>query len=87
MIDFTNYKTLMASLKDEAVCRQHMEEMRWGGNPVCPHCGTAKPYRLKDGKTFRCKDKTCKRDFTVTAGTVLKIQKFRFLDGLRQPTF
>ena len=54
---------------------QHMEEMRWGGNPICPHCGAAKPYRLKDGKTFRCKDKTCKRDFTVTVGTVFENSK------------
>lgn len=39
MIEFKNLKELMASLKDEAACRQHMEEMRWGGNPVCLHCG------------------------------------------------
>ncbi len=75
MIEFKNLKDLMASLKDEAACRQHMEEMRWEGNPVCPHCSAANPYRLKDGKTFRCKDKTCKRDFTVTVGTVFENSK------------
>lgn len=65
----------MTKLGDEKAARQHMEEMRWGGNPVCPHCGAANPYRLKDGKTFRCKDRTCKRDFTVTVGTVFENSK------------
>ncbi len=65
------------ALSDEKVARQHMEEMRWGGNPVFPHCGAAKPYKLKDGKTYRCKDKTCKRDFTVTVGTVFENSKVK----------
>ncbi|MEP6465762.1 MAG: IS1595 family transposase [Parafilimonas sp.] len=75
MIDFRNYKDLMESLKDEKVCREHMEEMRWGCNPICPYCGAAKPYRIRNGKAFRCKDKTCKRDFTVTIGTVFENSK------------
>lgn len=75
MIEFRNLKELMEKLGDEKAARQHMEEMRWGGNPVCPHCGAANPYRLGDGKTFRCKDKTCKKDFTVTVGTVFENSK------------
>jgi transposase-like protein len=74
MIEFKNLKEMMASLKDEKA-REHMEEIRWGGNPICPHCGAAKPYRLKNGKTFRCKDKTCRKDFTVTVGTVFENSK------------
>lgn len=75
MIEFNNYKEIMSKLGDEAACRQHMEEMRWGGNPVCPFCGSGNPYKLKDGKTYRCKDKTCKKDFTVTVGTVFENSK------------
>ena len=67
----------MTHLKDESVCRAYMEEMRWGGKPVCPHCGGAKPYRLKDGKNFRCSDRTCKRDFSVTVGTVFENSKVK----------
>ena len=62
MLQFKNLKELMVQLSDEKVARQHMEDMRWGGEPFCPHCGSTKPYKLKDGKTYRCKDKTCKRD-------------------------
>jgi transposase-like protein len=65
----------MSHLGDEAVCRAYLEQMRWNGEPVCPHCGEAKPYKLKDGKTYRCKAKTCKKDFTVTVGTVFENSK------------
>ena len=75
MLVFENLKDLMMKLSDEAVCRQHVENMRWGGEPFCPHCGGTKPYKLKDGKTYRCKDKTCKKDFTVTVGTIFENSK------------
>lgn len=75
MLEFKNLKELMIKLSDEKVCRQHVEDMRWGGDPFCPHCGGTKPYKLKDGKTYRCKDKTCKRDFTVTVGTIFENSK------------
>src|ERR1035437_3510185 len=65
----------MTRLSDEKVCREYMEQMRWGGSPFCPHCNSTKPYKLKDGKTYRCSDKTCKKDFTVTVGTVFENSK------------
>lgn len=77
MLQFKNLKDLMTQLSDETVARQHMEEMRWGGTPFCPHCNATRPYRLKDGKTYRCSDKTCKRDFTVTVGTVFENSKVK----------
>lgn len=75
MIQFNNLKELMFQLSDEKVARQHMEQMRWGGNPFCPHCGATAHYKLKDGKTYRCKDKTCKKDYTVTVGTIFENSK------------
>jgi transposase-like protein len=72
---FKTLKELMIKLADEKYCRDYVESMRWGGKPVCPHCGEGKPYRLKNGKTFRCKAKTCKKDFTVTVGTIFENSK------------
>ena len=66
---------MIVQLADEKVARQHMEEMRWGDSPFCPHCGSTKPYKLKDGKTYRCKDNTCKKDFTVTVKTIFENSK------------
>jgi transposase-like protein len=70
-----NLKELLSHLKDESVCRRYMEQMRWGNTPICPHCQKDKPYKLKDGKTYRCRAKDCKRDFTVTVGTVFENSK------------
>jgi transposase-like protein len=67
----------MSRLPNEEVAHSYMEQMRWGGNIVCPHCGVANPYKLKDGKTYRCKSKTCQSDFTVTVGTVFENSKIK----------
>jgi hypothetical protein len=37
MLEFKNYKELMAKLQDEKVCREAMEQRRWNGSPFCPH--------------------------------------------------
>ena len=70
-----NLKEVMAQLGDESECRAYMEQMRWNGNVNCPHCGEHKPYKLADGKSYRCRAKTCKKDFTVTVGTVFENSK------------
>ena len=75
MLEFRNLKDLMTKLSDENVARQHMEDMRWGGEPVCPFCEGRRPYKLKNGKSYRCKEKTCKKTFTVTTGTVYENTK------------
>lgn len=82
MIQLTNCKNLkevMAQLGNESECRAYMELMRWDGNPVCPHCADPKqkPYKLGDGKTYRCRAKKCRKDFTVTVGTVFENSKVR----------
>jgi transposase-like protein len=78
MLAFKNLKELLTKLSDEKVCQNYMEEMRWGGNPVCPHCQAEKPYRLKNGKTFRCANKECRKNFTVTVGTVFENSKIPY---------
>ncbi|HNN71460.1 MAG TPA: IS1595 family transposase [Ferruginibacter sp.] len=63
---------LTKRFSDDQVCRKYLEDIIWQGNPTCPHCGQNKPYKLKDGKTYRCSNKECKKDFTVTVGTVFE---------------
>jgi transposase-like protein len=75
MLEFKNYKELMAKLSDEKVCREAMEMWRWNGTPFCPHCGGLNPYKLKDGKTYRCREKNCRKNFTVTVGTIFENSK------------
>lgn len=70
-MEFQNLKQLMTYLKDEKRCREYYAELRWGGNPVCPHCDRSNPYLLKNGK-YRCSSKSCKKDFSVTKGTIFE---------------
>ena len=62
-------------------CRQFLELMRWGGEPVCPKCGAEKPYRItrktrtKNNvqKLFKCR--ACRRQFSATVGTIFEDSK------------
>lgn len=69
----------------EAAAYEFLEELRWHGEPVCPHCGSiTKHYFLKpqngisretrSGKQsqrrlWKCKD--CRQPFSVLTGTVM----------------
>jgi transposase-like protein len=54
-----------------------MEQMRWGGSPFCPHCSSTKPYKLKGGKAYRCGNRQCRKDFSVTVGTIFENSKVK----------
>jgi len=58
-----------------------MEQTRWGGNPVCPHCNSTNPYRVSDRSkkrntpSYRCSDRSCGLPFNVTTGTPIQGHK------------
>lgn len=63
---------------DEA--RAYLEEIRWKGEPACPHCGSAKAYKItpkKGSKTrkglYKCGG--CRKQYTVTVGTIFHRSK------------
>ena len=74
-MQFKNLKELMTKLSDENVCREYFAELRWGGCPVCPHCNHSNPYKLKYGKLYRCSAKSCKKNFSLTVGTIFEKSK------------
>jgi len=57
----------------EAQAREFLEEVRWHGNPTCPHCGGTDAYQLRGSATrpgvWKCAK--CRKQFTVTVGTVM----------------
>src|ERR1043166_1385006 len=72
-----NVSTLSKNFADEDKARELLEEMRWHGNPVCPHCEAEDAYKLtpKEGSTTRkgvYKCRICRKQFTVTVGTVFE---------------
>lgn len=53
--------------------RDWLEAQRWPGGPVCSHCGTInRAYKTKKPGWYRCAEKECRKDFTVTTGTLME---------------
>jgi transposase-like protein len=60
---------------DEAA-REMLESILWPEGPVCPHCGVVNhAYKTKRPGVFRCAEKPCRKDFTVTMKTVMERSK------------
>lgn len=66
------------TMKDEEA-EATFRKIRWhetDGAPVCPHCGGLDAYdcrRFKGAPRFRCR--ACKKDFTITSGTLFASHK------------
>src|SRR5579864_6224664 len=74
-----NLSKLAKHFSDDEAARDLLEKMRWGKNPQCPHCGWPDPYKLtskatskKPGRKGLYKCKECRKQFTVTVGTVFE---------------
>jgi transposase-like protein len=53
--------------------REWLEKTRWPEGPVCSHCGSlGRAYALKKPGWYRCAEPECRKDFTVTTGTVME---------------
>jgi transposase-like protein len=63
---------------DAEKARQHLEAIRWPNGPICPHCGVVGNSTELQGTAhrpglYKCKD--CRKQFSVTVGTVFERSK------------
>lgn len=81
--------SLADRLRTEADAYEVLEQMRWGDQPVCPHCGSVRkhyfltPANGRSRKTrtgapterrvWKCAD--CRKQFTATTGTIFHATK------------
>lgn len=75
-----NLLEVMKRFPDQESCIEHLEKVRWGDTPQCPHCGSKRvnSRHEKDQNLigrYNCQD--CKASFKVTCGTMFH--------GTRQP--
>lgn len=74
MQDKSNLITFYEQFRDEQVCRDYLENIRWSSEITCPKCGViGKAYKYSDGKTFKCAE--CRKQFTVRVGTIFEDSK------------
>jgi hypothetical protein len=58
---------------DDAACAAYLETMRWPDGFVCSHCGVKDaPYRFGTRKSVVLRCKACKKNTSLTAGTVMQ---------------
>lgn len=63
---------------DKNIAREYLERTRWADGVYCPHCGGVDRIKKLEGKSHRpgllqCGD--CRKQFTVTVGTVFERSK------------
>jgi len=70
---------------NENLATKRVEVMRWSNSPVCPFCGSTHIYRLdvKSVQRRRLKCACCRKQFTVTKGTILEGSRVPLTKWLR----
>lgn len=60
--------------RDESAARKFLEATRWPDGPVCPFCGVVNGAYENASKpgVYRCASVECKKDFSVTVGTLFE---------------
>jgi transposase-like protein len=63
---------------DADKAREHLGAIRWPNGPICPHCGVLDNAAELKGKAhrpgvYKCRD--CRKQFSVTVGTVFERSK------------
>lgn len=65
--------------KNADKAREYLERMRWSNGVTCPHCGSMEAYKLQARPNskrpvrkgvYKCK--ACRKQFTVTVGTIFE---------------
>ena len=76
-MDFDPYKITVEEFENifstDAQARDFFERIRWGGHPVCPHCGSFKAYPNGCGTRYKCA--SCTKKYSVSVKSLLNYSK------------
>ncbi len=74
-----NLVEIISQYGDNDKARDLIERLRWPNGPVCPHCQSTEAYKLtgkpeskKPARKGLYKCKACRKQFTVTVGTIFE---------------
>lgn len=68
-------QTLMEAVRyfaDPDVCVQFVASLRWENGPVCPACGGTEHSFLTTRRLWKCKNRDCRKQFSVKVGTIFE---------------
>lgn len=75
-MEFKSLPQLLDYFQEEETCIKYYEDLRWNGNPICPHCNSVNPYVIKE-RGYKCSNNKCYRKFNVKAGTIFEKSKIK----------
>lgn len=68
------FSVIEPHFQDPLVAAEYLESIRWPNGPVCPHCGDGEkrhyPLKSKTRRLYKCA--ACRKQFTVTVGTIFE---------------
>ena len=74
--ELTQLRTLQEAVtyfSDPDRALNYFAQIRWqDGIPVCPHCGCNKSGFITTRRMWKCKNKPCRKQFSVKRGTVME---------------
>ena len=70
ILDISEYE-FKQRIPDEEAAESYLIQLRWHGEPCCPHCDSVRSSAVKSRKPmpYRCKD--CRKYFSVRTNTVV----------------
>ena len=74
----------MRLFPDDATAEAWFVENRWPDGPACPQCGSMNVQSGCQHKTmpYRCREKPCKKKFSVKTGTVMERSQLGYQDWI-----
>jgi len=68
--------TIFQKYPDHESCIEHLENVRWGNKPICPHCGSKYVARKSEnGRIGRWNCHRCRNSYNVLSGTIFQQTK------------
>jgi transposase-like protein len=67
--------TLLEAIRyfaDVDVATEFVAKMRWPNGPVCPKCGGVEHSYLTTRRVWKCKQKECRKQFSVKVGSIFE---------------
>jgi transposase-like protein len=68
-------KTLLEAIRyfsDVDVCTDYFAKVRWPDGPACPRCGCKEYSYLTTRRLWKCKNKECRKQYSVKVGTIFE---------------
>jgi transposase-like protein len=68
----TNLLEAVRYFSDQDVANEFVAKLRWPDGPICPACGCQEYSYLTTRRLWKCKNRECRKQYSVKVGTVFE---------------